>query len=77
MEDPCEKCIVQPCCSQLCWEKENYLTLLKIKSINFQEYVRRCTPRNNIIREQANKISFDFLKCHIDILEIKKKIPRE
>jgi hypothetical protein len=29
MKDPCDKCLVSVMCSQICWDKANYDTLLK------------------------------------------------
>ncbi len=68
MKDPCNNCLVQPCCTKICWDKDNYKILLGEKVRNFQEAGIRGKYFNEfyktIRKESANNTSLLRIKSN-------------
>jgi hypothetical protein len=55
MENPCKECLVAPTCSQICWEKQNYTTLLKDAIRKQSSYIVPNLKRNRFHKVYLQK----------------------
>jgi hypothetical protein len=68
MKNPCDQCIVKVNCTEICPDKENYLTLLEDAQLKFRG---KYWDRN--FRGQYRQLEEHSLRCRIDMHKIKSR----
>jgi len=60
MKDPCNECLVSIMCSQLCWQKINYGTLLKTSINESKQMINKRTRKNDSYVEEFLKYKLKY-----------------
>lgn len=66
MKDPCDECLVKVNCSEFCWEKKNYTTLIR----NAYEMHNRF-PQSNV--KVASSFYKKYWKNEMNSMNIKRR----
>lgn len=70
MENPCDECIVQVNCTQICFAKTNFKTLLKEGMKQFEGTTYAADPK---LRRQYREYSKLLSETYSDIWKIKNR----
>jgi hypothetical protein len=70
MKDPCDDCLVQVNCSEACWEKKNYITLVRNA---YDMHTSRNTGYSNPNKNVTKKIQERYYSNQIQLMKIIKR----